>query len=140
MLEEFLHTLESTKDGCIRAIVFSEKITINQMLIVQQFGVSFEGVVDTTNAFVKEAQVTLKNIVGLDAFVNKKQWSVIRMKEEYQAKFVAILQIIYHQERLAYFTNRIAITFNLANKRKKINSCSIMLTWMSIELTQWTKH
>jgi len=28
--------------------------------------------VDATNALVKEAQVALKNIVGLDAFVNKE--------------------------------------------------------------------
>jgi hypothetical protein len=34
--------------------------------------VSFEGVVDATNALVKEAQVTLQNIVRLDAFVSKK--------------------------------------------------------------------
>jgi len=51
--------------------------------------------VDATNAFVKEAQVALKNIVGLDAFVNKEQWNVIRMKKEYHAWFVTILQIIY---------------------------------------------
>jgi hypothetical protein len=43
---------------------------------------------------VKEAQVALKNIDGLDAFVNKKQWSIIRMKK-YHVRFAAILQIIY---------------------------------------------
>jgi hypothetical protein len=83
---------------------------------------------DVANALVKEAQVIFKNIVGLDAFVNKKQWSVIQMKEEYQAKFATILQIIYHRERLTYFTNHITIILNLANKKKKINWCSIMLT------------
>jgi hypothetical protein len=41
--------------------------------------------------------------------------------EEYHAKFIAILQIIYQQERLAYFNNRIAIILNLANKGNKIN-------------------
>jgi hypothetical protein len=40
------------------------------------------------------------------------------MKEEYHAKFATILQIIYQCERLAYFSNRIAITLNLANKGK----------------------
>jgi hypothetical protein len=39
---------------------------------------------DVANALVKEAQFVFKNIVRLDAFVNKKQWSVIQMKEEYQ--------------------------------------------------------
>jgi phospholipid N-methyltransferase len=89
---------------------------------------------------VKEAQVAFKNIVGLNAFVSNEQWSVIQLKAEYHAKFVAILQIIYQQERLAYFNNRIAITLNLTNKGKKINWCSIMLTQMSIELTWWTKY
>jgi hypothetical protein len=40
------------------------------------------------------------------------------MKEECHARFVAILQIIYQQERLAYFSNRFAIALNLANKGK----------------------
>jgi hypothetical protein len=96
--------------------------------------------VDATNMLVKKVQIALKNIARVDAFVNKEQWSVIRMKEEYHARFVAILQIIYQRERLAYFINRIAITLNLANKGKKINWCSIMLTHMLIELTQWIKH
>jgi len=62
------------------------------------------------------------------------------MKEECHAKFVAIFQIIYQWERLVYFSNYIAITLNLANKGKKIKWCSIMLTQMSIELTQWKEH
>jgi len=62
------------------------------------------------------------------------------MKEEYHAKFVAILQIIYQHERLAYFSNHITITLNLTNKGKKTNWHSIMLTQMSIKLTWWTKH
>jgi hypothetical protein len=48
-------------------------------------------VIDVANTLVKEAQVALKNIIKLDAFVNKKQWNVIQMKEEYHTKFVAIL-------------------------------------------------
>jgi hypothetical protein len=43
------------------------------------------------------------------------------MKEEFYARFVAILQILYQKERLAYFSNRIAITFDLANKGQLVN-------------------
>jgi hypothetical protein len=50
------------------------------------------------------------------------------MKEEYHVRFVVIFQIIYQREKLTYFSNHIAIIFNLANKGKKINWCSIMLT------------
>ncbi len=75
--------------------------------------------VDVANALVKETQVILKNIVGPD--VNKQQRGVIWVKEEYHAKFATILQIIYQQERLIYFSNHIDITLNLANKGKKIN-------------------
>jgi hypothetical protein len=39
------------------------------MLIIKQFGVSAEG---ASNMLVKEAQVTFKNIVRVDAFVNKE--------------------------------------------------------------------
>jgi len=42
------------------------------------------------------------------------------MKEEYHARFVTILQIIYKQERLAYFSNLFAIILNL-EKKGKIN-------------------
>ncbi len=72
LLEEFLHTWEFIKDGRIRTIVCGEKITIARMLIMKRFGVSVEGMVDATKMLVKEVQVAFKNIVGLDAFVNKK--------------------------------------------------------------------
>jgi hypothetical protein len=42
MLEKFLHAWESIEDGHIRVVVCGEKITIDQMLIVQQFGISDE--------------------------------------------------------------------------------------------------
>jgi hypothetical protein len=60
MLEELLHTWESTKDGCIWAIVYGEKITIDQMLITKQFGINVEGTLDVANALVKEVQIALK--------------------------------------------------------------------------------
>jgi hypothetical protein len=56
------------------------------MLITQQFGVNVEGMVDVANALVKEAHI-FKNIAGPDALVNKEQWSMIQMKEDYHAKF-----------------------------------------------------
>jgi hypothetical protein len=42
------------------------------MLIMKQFGVNVKGMVDAVNMLVKEAQMALLNIVGLDAFVNKE--------------------------------------------------------------------
>ncbi len=67
-----MHIWESTEDGCIQVVVCGEKITIDQTLIVQQFGVSVEGVVDVANALVKKAQIAFKNITRLNAFVNKE--------------------------------------------------------------------
>jgi hypothetical protein len=77
--------------------------------------------VDATNALIKKIQVALNNMIGLDPFINKEQWSIIWMKEQYHAKFATILQIIYQRERLTYFSNCIPITLNLENKWKKIN-------------------
>jgi hypothetical protein len=77
MLEKSLHTWESIEDGQIWAVVCGEKITIDQAIIVKQFGINVEGAVNVANTLVKEAQVVIKNIVGSDAFVNNKQWSVI---------------------------------------------------------------
>jgi hypothetical protein len=54
-----------------------EKITIDQTLITQQFGVSAKRAVDVSNALVKEAQIALKNITKSNVFVNKEQWNVI---------------------------------------------------------------
>jgi hypothetical protein len=43
------------------------------------------------------------------------------MKEEFHAIFSAILQILYQRERLTYFNNQIAITFDLANRGQHVN-------------------
>jgi hypothetical protein len=37
----------------------------------------------------------LKRIAGPHVFVENEQWSVVGMKEEFHAKFVAILQKVY---------------------------------------------
>jgi hypothetical protein len=66
--------------------------------------------------------------------------AVVFMKEEFHAKFAAILQILYQKEQLAYFNNKIAKTFDLANKGQPINWCSTMLTQLLIELPCWKKH
>jgi hypothetical protein len=52
------------------------------------------------NTLVKKAQIVFKNIVGLDAFINKEQWNIIWMKEEYHTKTTTILQINYQHEWL----------------------------------------
>jgi hypothetical protein len=43
------------------------------------------------------------------------------MKEEFYARFITILQIIYQREKLVYFNNQIAITFDLANRGQPVN-------------------
>jgi hypothetical protein len=43
------------------------------------------------------------------------------MKEEFHARFAIILQILYQREKLAYFSNWIAITFDLTNKGQHVN-------------------
>jgi hypothetical protein len=59
--------------------------------------VNAEAAINVANALVKEAQVAFKNITRLDEFVDKEQWSMIQMKEEYHVKSAIILQIIYQQ-------------------------------------------
>jgi hypothetical protein len=63
----------------------------------------------------------LKRIARPHAFVENEQWSVVRMKEEFDARFVTILQILYQREKLVYFSNQIAITFDLTNRGQPIN-------------------
>jgi hypothetical protein len=43
------------------------------------------------------------------------------MKEEFHARFATILQILYKKEWLFYFSNQIAITFDLVNKGQIVN-------------------
>jgi len=43
------------------------------------------------------------------------------MEKEFHAKFAAIMQIIYQRERLVYFNNQIAITFDLVNRGQLVN-------------------
>ncbi len=56
------------------------------------------------------------------------------MKEEFHVGFVAILEILYQIEQLAYFSNMIVIAFDLANRGQLVNRCSIM-TQLLVELT-----
>jgi virulence-associated protein VapD len=107
--------------------VHGQEILIDHVLIYEQFQISNEGVVDVINATFDETKIALKKIAGPHAFVENEQWSVVYMKEEFHAKFAAILQIIYQQKRLAYFNNTIAITFYLGNKGQFLNWCSIVL-------------
>ncbi len=84
-----------------------QEIFINQLLIHEQLEISKEGAI---NATFDEAKTTLKKIASPHAFIENEQCSVARMKEEFHAKFVAILQILYQKEQLAYFNNKIAKT------------------------------
>ncbi len=77
----------------------------SHVLIHEQLGNSKEGVVYVTNATFDEAKSALKKIVGPHAFLENEQWSVIPMKEEFHAEFVAIVQILHQIERLSYFSN-----------------------------------
>jgi len=115
--------------------VHGQEILIDQVLIHEQLGISNEGVVDATNATFDEAKIALKKIVGPHAFVENEQWSVIYMKEEFHARFAAILQIIYQRKKLAHFNNMIAITFDLGSKRQLVNWYSIVLTQLLVEFT-----
>jgi hypothetical protein len=81
----------------------------------------------------------LRKIAHAHAFVENEQWNVVHMKEEFHAKFVVILQTIYEQKRLAYFSNKIVITFDLANRGQHVNWCSTILTQFLVEFTYWTK-
>jgi hypothetical protein len=109
------------EDGRILRQVYGQEILIDQILIHEQLGISKEGVVDVAIATFEEAKTSLKRIIGPHAFVENEKWSVVRTKKEFLAKFVAILQILYQKERLAYFNNQIAITFDLANRGQLVN-------------------
>ncbi len=66
LVERIFAYLGGHEDGIIIAKVCSENITIDQMLIAHQFGVS--GIVNAANTLIKEAQTTLKNIARMNAF------------------------------------------------------------------------
>jgi hypothetical protein len=58
---------------------------------MKQLGVSMEGTLD-------EAKTALKRIIGPHPFVENELWSVVRMKEEFHAKAITILQIFYQKK------------------------------------------
>jgi hypothetical protein len=45
--------------------------------LTKQFTVSVEEAINATNTLVKKAQTVFKNIIKLDAFVNKEHWNII---------------------------------------------------------------
>jgi hypothetical protein len=53
--------------------------------------------------------------MGPKAHVSKEQWSVSKMMLLYNAKFIALLQIIYQWEMVSYFSNMNVIVFMIEN-------------------------
>jgi hypothetical protein len=95
LLQDFLQTWEAMEDGRILRWICGQEIFIDQVLIHEQLGISKEGIVYAINAAFEEAKIALKRIVGPHAFVENEQWNVVRMKEEFHARFVTILQNFY---------------------------------------------
>lgn len=83
------------EDGRILGRISGQEIFIDQVLSHEQLGISKDGIVDVDNATFEEAKVALKRIVGPHVFLTNEQWSVMHMKDEFHAKFVAILQILH---------------------------------------------
>jgi hypothetical protein len=101
-----------------------QDILIDQIFIHEQLGISKEGVVDAANVTFDKTKTSLKKIASPHAFVENGQWNIVRM-EEFHAKFVVILQILYQRNWLAYSSNRIIITFDLANMGQPITGDSV---------------
>ncbi len=59
--------------------------------IHKQLGNSKKRTIDVANATFDEAINILKRITSPQAFVENEQWSVVRMKNKFHARFVAIL-------------------------------------------------
>jgi hypothetical protein len=79
------------EDGRILRRICGQEIFIDQVLIHEQLGISKEGAVDVINATFEEAKIALKITARPHVFVENEQWSVVHMKEEFHARFVAIL-------------------------------------------------
>jgi hypothetical protein len=58
----------------------------------------------------------------------------------FHPRFVAILQIVYQNNRLAYSSNQIDMTFDLENKTQHVNWCIIVITHMLVKLIRWIKR
>ncbi len=89
-IKKFLWTWEAIEDGRIWGQVRGQKIIIDQILIHEQLGISKEGAIDVVNVTFEETKTTLKRIASPHAYVENEQWSVVNMKEEFHARFVAI--------------------------------------------------
>ncbi len=68
---------------------------IDQIFIHEQLGFPREWAINVANATFDKAKTVLRKITSAHAFVENEQWSVVHMKEEFHAKFVASLQVIY---------------------------------------------
>ncbi len=103
-----------------------QEIFINHVFIHEQLGISKEGAINVANATFEDAKTALKIIVSPRVFVENEQWNVVCMKEEFHARFAAILQILFQRKKLVYFNNRISITFDLINRGQIVNWYSIV--------------
>jgi hypothetical protein len=67
-----------------------------------------------------------QHIALLGTYVNGEQWSVDKMKNPYDILFLALVQIIYHKDKLWYFSNKSVISIMMAIKGKYVHCTDIM--------------
>jgi hypothetical protein len=92
-----------------------------------------------------------QHIALLGTYVNGEQWSVDKMKNPYDILFPALVQIIYHRDKLWHFSNKSVISIMMAIKGKYVHCPNIMFklcrnrnhiciisTILSTKLVKWT--
>jgi hypothetical protein len=72
MLQNFLQTSETTKDGIILGRLCGQEILIDQILIHEQLGISKEVVINAANVTFEEAKTAFKRIASPHAFVENE--------------------------------------------------------------------
>jgi hypothetical protein len=62
-----------------------------------------------------------QHIALLGIYVNVEQWSIGKMKNPYDILFPTLAQIIYHKDKLWYFSNKSVISIMMVIKGKYVH-------------------
>ncbi len=86
-----------------------------------------------------DARVTLANITNrvLNTYNTNEKWVVKKMKLEYANNIVAILPIIYQEDKVQYFSNKSIMMIFRADRGKFVNQATIMYAQLVKELIRW---
>jgi hypothetical protein len=88
-----------------------------------------------------DARITLVDIDDRVPYIYNinEGWVAKKMKLEYANRIIIILPIIYHKDKVQYFSNKSTMMISISNHIDLVNWAKIMYSQLVEDLIRWEK-